>query len=446
MVRALVSSQADTCLSVSDSPNVGRKKPTGKNAKVQRDENTKNLTEVGEWARDEVTMDRVAKSVLLYSFIKDGQARGERVDTNISRIESGQTIKVQLNDFMFEEKVTKAGVEGNRNVFPSDVDVIPAFSVIEVALNPANSIQYDAGWGVNVARIRQCPFTLYSMLSPLGLDLLPSTHEQSKELGASSIEISPGLQRVVETTNTGFFGQVTRGSYLVEHVSGGFRLVGPKEDPTDPRSKHLDVMKGGIFAIDIAQEDLVRFTNGLESEEEDSVLYARFIVDLASSAGALACYVAHNEYLMRKDPNRSPFSGVPLIDSSKLLDCVSFAPSSPEPIPCRFPLPFSLVHMDSPHIAVDVACVDNNSAGELAQALPCPDFVLASRNAPVRYAYPLSFGDAVEDDIQSLLFVPKQHSCGGGSGDACGLSKRSTLEPADYRLLKRRRAAGSVNE
>ena len=68
-----------------------------------------------------MTTERVGSSVLMYSFIKDGQvfcvflvvcqllstlnkpalqAKGERVDTSISTIASGQTFRVRLQDFM----------------------------------------------------------------------------------------------------------------------------------------------------------------------------------------------------------------------------------------------------------------------------------------------------------------------------------------------------------
>jgi len=98
-----------------------RKRQTGKNAKSAKDENTKELFENGEWARNDVTTERVGSSVLMYSFIKDGQvvfcvflvvcqllstlkpvlqAKGERVDTSISTIASGQTFRVRLQDFM----------------------------------------------------------------------------------------------------------------------------------------------------------------------------------------------------------------------------------------------------------------------------------------------------------------------------------------------------------
>jgi hypothetical protein len=45
-------------------------------------------------------MERVGSSVLMYSFIKDGQAKGERVDSAVSTVASGQTIRIRLQDFM----------------------------------------------------------------------------------------------------------------------------------------------------------------------------------------------------------------------------------------------------------------------------------------------------------------------------------------------------------
>lgn len=89
--------------------------------------------------------------------------------------------------------------------------------------------------------------------------------------------------------------------------------------------------------------------------------------------------------------------------------------------------------MDTPCLTVSLACVDNNSAGEDAPALPCADLVLASENAPVRNAYPLSLGDAVEDDFVRMLFLPKSSGSGSSSG------AMSTLERQDYRQLKRRK-------
>jgi hypothetical protein len=124
----------------------------------------------------DVTMERVGRSVLMYSFLKDGQAKGERVDTAVSTIGSGQTFRIHLQSFMYEEK--KGGDTG-RNVFPSDVDVIPAFSVVEIMFSPANQNGFDQGYGLQLARLRPCEFSLYSMVGTLGLNLLPSTYEDS---------------------------------------------------------------------------------------------------------------------------------------------------------------------------------------------------------------------------------------------------------------------------
>ncbi len=409
-----------------------RKKPTGKSAKTAapRDDNSKELFEIGEWARDDVTMDRVGKSILMYSFLKEGNgSRGERVDDKVSCVSSGNTIKLVLHDFMFEEK--KAGGEGSRNVFPADIDVIPAFSVVEVAINPANSGGFEEGFGVNITRIRPCGFTLYSMATPLGLELLPKTYAASVADAQAVVEVSPGLRRVVETRSTSFYGSAAQGSYVVKYSEDIYRLVGPKENPSDPLSRHIDVMDGGVFAVDIAKEDLLRFTNAVEAEEADSLVYAQCILDIAASAGALSLYIVHNEYLLRKDPNRSPFRGVPVLDTVKLLACVTG--DIKEGVK-RFRFPFEVANMDEPFLGVETACVDNNSSGEEVPDLPCGDLVLASENARVRNAYPLTIGDSGEEDIMSFLFVPKGSSAGG-----TGAGGRGGLERTDYRLLKKQR-------
>jgi hypothetical protein len=139
-----------------------------------------------------------------------------------------------------------------------------------------------------------------------------------------------------------------------------------------------------------------------------------------------------------QDPNRSPFVGVPLIDTNKLLEAIVLVEVDGA-VPTSFPLPFSVVNMEGPRLSVNLACIDNNSAGELVEPLPSADFVLASENARVRSAYTLSLGDAVEEDFVRLLFLPK--SSGGTSG-----AKRATLERQDYRELKRQRLQGLESE
>lgn len=183
-------------------------------------------------------------------------------------------------------------------------------------------------------------------------------------------------------------------------------------------------MEGGVFAIDIRKEDLLRFTNACEAEEEDSLLYAQFVVELAAAAGALDCYVTYNEYRLRHDPNRSPYTGAPLLDANRLLECVADITGVAGQ---RFPLPFEFAPQDRPFLTLEP--VPEDQAGENRRA--CDDLVLASENAHAGRSYTLTFGDETEEDIMRFQFVPKAASSGGSS-----VSGRQ-----DYRILYRKRKA-----
>lgn len=381
-------------------------------------------------------MERVGKSVLMYSFVKDGQGKGERLDGSVSVVSAGQTFRVRLQDFMYEEK------KGGSNVFPVGLEHIPAFSVVEIMVTPANQGGFEQGYGLSLARVRPCDFTLYSMCGPLGLGLLPSTYAGSLQLAEGWRETNPGLKRVLEEKNTGFFGRVTQGSYFIRcfcliapcshlrlmsgcRYKDDFRLVGPKENPADPQSRHLDVMQGGVFAIDVHRDDLIRFTNACEPEEEDSLLYAQFIVELAAAAGALDCYVIYNEFLLRNDPNRSPFTGVPVLDTQKLLE---FVKTEDLVEVKRIPLPFDFSPQVGPFLALDRIVEEEEAEGK---ARSCEDLVIASENTTgLRRSYRLVIGEEQDEDIMRFVFVPK--TTGGG---ACG----SMSGRQDYRLLKRRK-------
>jgi hypothetical protein len=361
----------------------------------------------------------------MYSFVKDGQARGDRVDDAVSTIAAGQTFRMRLQDFMFEDK--KGGV----NVFPSDMESIPAFSVVEIMVNPANQGGYEQGYGLQLVRVRQCDFSLYSMHDPLGLYLLPGTYELSVAASEGAIQKNQGLRKVIEEKNTGFFGKVTRGAYIMKY-NEDFRLVGPKETPNDPQSRHINVMDGSsVFAVDIRKEDLLRFANAGETCEEDGINHAQFMVDFASAAGALDCYVTCNEYLLRNDPNRSPFTGVPIIDAQRLLEFIRTDEITGEPAQ-RFRLPFDFSPMDQPYLSLTpiLGASENEDQGV---PRPCSDFSLTSTNAvsTSERTYLLSLGDATEEDVMSFIFVPKGAS--GGGGDVKLLGRR------DYRMLKKRR-------
>ena len=49
------------------------------------------------------------------------------------------------NPSRYEEKKNAGG-----NVFPADMDVIPAFSVVEIMITPANQGGFEQGYGLQV--------------------------------------------------------------------------------------------------------------------------------------------------------------------------------------------------------------------------------------------------------------------------------------------------------
>ena len=376
----------------------------------------------------DVTMERVGQSVVMYSFVKDGQARGDRVEDAVSTIAAGQTFRVRLQEFMFEDK--KGGV----NVFPTEMDSIPAYSVVEIMVNPANQGGFDQGYGMQLVRVRPCEFSLYSMHDPLGLYLLPGTYELSVAASEGAIEKNQGLRKVIEEKNTGFFGAVTRGAYMMKY-NEDFRLVGPKETQNDPQSKHVHVMHGSsVFAVDIRKEDLLRFANAGEGSEEDGLLYAQFMVDFASAAGALDCYVTCNEYLLRNDPNRSPFTGVPIIDAQRLLDFIKTDEITGEPGQ-KFRLPFDFFPMDQPYLSL-TPIVEGGADDEGGIPRPCSDFSLVSANtvSAGERSYLMTLGDATDADVMSFVFVPKGASTSGGGAGGVKLLGRQ-----DYRMMKKRK-------
>jgi len=230
----------------------------------------------------------------MYSFAKEGQFnKGERSEESVL-IESGMTFRVSLKEFMYETKKSET-----MQVFPADLDEIPAFSVTEIMVCPSNTKGFGEGYGFHVGRVRPCDFSLYSLQTALGLSLLPTTYEQSVARADAWAEGNLGLRKILECRNTGFFGRAQTGSYIVKYSDAVYRFVGPKTSPGDPESTHLNVMEGGVYAVDIRKEVLLRFTNAVDASEEESLRYACCLLDLASSAGALDFYVVHNEYLLR---------------------------------------------------------------------------------------------------------------------------------------------------
>jgi hypothetical protein len=135
-------------------------------------------------------------------------------------------------------------------------------------------------------------------MNPIGLSLIPPSYNDALAFAGDTAQANPRLNKSIEHSDVGFYGTVAQGSYLIKYNDELMRLVGPKEFPSEPESRHINVMSN-VYAIDIPHEVLFRFTNAVEGDHDDNMAYARILVDFASAAGALSFYVTHNERLLR---------------------------------------------------------------------------------------------------------------------------------------------------
>lgn len=125
----------------------------------------------------------------------------------------------------------------------------------------------------------------------------------------------------------------------------------------------------------------------------------------------------------RQDENRSPFRGVPLIDTNKFLDFVKIDQNSEHNTYCD--LPFSMPGLEKPFLRVTLNPMEPIVEG-VEQT--CKDLVLASAYVQSSRSYRLNLADANEECILDFSYVPKS-----------GPQSQTGTERPDYRSLKRPR-------
>ena len=233
-----------------------------------------------------------------------------------------QVLSFYIHEFMFEVKESK-GQE--QSVFPRDNDMqfIPEFTVIDLRIMTSHNA-VEGGYGCKLQQITLHPTSLYSYVGPESLPLIPGSLQSSLELADQRVKESSFIGSQLELKNVAFFSQIPAGAFVSSTpvYEGTYRMVGKDSGELLP----------GVPCVDIAEEDLFRFTNSYRNDVED-VLDAITFLDFASSAGALSMYIVNQQAYKSGDPLQGDFKGVPLIDSEKFLSGVDF--SSYIPVPGR---------------------------------------------------------------------------------------------------------------
>ena len=236
--------------------------------------------------------------------------------------------------------------------------MIPAFTLIQMVVTPTATPADDKprGYGLKLAEIRPLGFSLYSYMNPAGLALLPDTFDKSMELMRNLLSKPLSIEKQLNATCVAFFGTADSKAFLAENTDGWMRLT-CTEGAVMEGLQEMDVCVVGLILfnscnilfiirpITTKQKDLLSYTNA-----GTDLGYAIFVTDLAAAAGALRVLVIRDPNYSR-DPARSEFRGIPLIDTEQLLEFIDTEVSPGDDTNIQYDLPFKVclvLHMKAP--------------------------------------------------------------------------------------------------
>jgi hypothetical protein len=307
-------------------------------------------------------------SVRMYNFNKANSNfdKGERDDTSVSVLSVGQALTYFISEFLYEKTVFPEGLTG----------FIPAFSVVEMQLNPSHN--QSKGYGFKIARITPQAPTLYPYMGCGGaLDRLHKSADAALEFVREQAKLCEPTCNNLEQARYGFYAPVDPTA----------RVVDIREDidfvriECPPGSGNTPVP--GAQCIDVTHEDLMRFANS-----PGDLLAARTLVDLAIAAGSLKMFVTFDDYYNKLESSLSQFRGVPLVDCASLLSPVQEGQLATDEPTVIFPVDWKVPH--DPHlrsVAIRVTVVPvaqeegaptEDDEAKVYLPPPCPDMTLVS--------------------------------------------------------------------
>ena len=371
------------------------KKQAGKYLKQP---NTKQLFEA---VQDEQNI----TAVKMYSFRKanSNTDRGEREDDISATLAIGQVLTFWVHDFMYNARDGGRKDGEPQMCFPSDMRVIPEFSIIDLHIMSSHSLNVDKGYGINLKKVTLHPTTLYSYLTDASLRSLPESYPLSVERATDCSRDSVFIHNQLEVKNTSFFCKVPPNAFISSQpvCEGVYRLVGHGASELFP----------GVPCVDIRARDLLKFANVVTVDRdgaapgEDSVMDAITFLDFASAASALYVYVVSVPSFKARDPALGDFLGVPIVDSDQFLRSVEFTADGEEgevhEDKATFPFRHPIVDLsDRPIVTVLTTPVFNGSG----PPAPCPDFALMSEMCSVRKGYLVMIGTEEAPEILRFVF------------------------------------------
>ena len=355
-------------------------------------------------------------SVKMYNFHKANSSfdKGERDESSVSILCVGQALTYHISEYLYEKSVFPEGVAG----------YIPAFSVVEVQLNPSHN--QSGGYGFKIAKVRRMEHSLYSYTGSSGaLDRIQKTPEAAIEFIKEKAKACEPVCNQFEQARYGLYAAVDPTARVVD-VRDDLEFV-RIECPHASGNTPIP----GVQGIDVAHEDLMRFTNS-----PGDLVAARTLVDLAIAAGALKVFVAFNDYYNKQESALSQFRGVPLVDTAAFLEPVREGELETSDTSVVFPATWRVPH--DPYLqsigfrvgTIPKTQVENevNPSDESTMFLPppCPDMPIVSPGCAFDRGYKVVVGNPGSggpdsNDAYYVLAIyfnaaPSRSQLGGGSG------------------------------
>jgi hypothetical protein len=366
------------------------------------------LLEPVETSQGEVT------AVKVYNFHKANSTfdKGDRDESSVSVLAVGQAFTYMISEYLYEKTVFADGSAG----------FIPAFSVVEIQLNPSHN--QSGGYGVKIARIRAQAHSLYSLMGCAGaLDRIQKSADAALEFVREQAKLCEPVCNNLEQARYGFYCSVDPTARVVDVRDDleFVRIECPLSSGNSPAP--------GVQCVDVAHEDLMRFTNF-----PGDLVAARTLVDLAIAAGSLRMFVTFNDYYNKEESVLSQFRGVPLVDCASFLTPVQEGELETQEEAVTFPADWRVPHDPQlQSVAIRVGTIPREQEeGELSAEdnkhyapPPCPDMPLVSPSCSFGRGYRVLVGNpgSGDQDADDAYYVLEAYfNAGRAAGAGGGLS------------------------
>ena len=281
----------------------------------------------------------------MYLYDKDGAApdRGPRRDDCRFTVETGDTFIFFVNPKDLARTGMMMGAVPAVPILPTDIEAIPAMSVIEISATTRN---VDAATKFRITNIR--PVHNFSLLScmPALRTLAPSIEVARNRLMTKKEQFEFLFKDIEDRDICFYVPSVAAGAIVCDDLLAAHNMIsiaGWSASPMDEATR-----------LDIHVETAMRYTNAV------STSFAVTLIQMALEMRAVSFLVFTCDYWARQD-ECSHLRAVPLIDTSQLLASVEF-PGDEEAVP-KYVRQWGCITTASHHYEFETGCTFEDEAG-----------------------------------------------------------------------------------